>query len=126
MEGLTRFDKRLSTGLALFSLALGAAELIAPRALSSAIGLKTRARTLRTLGVREIASGIAMLARPRSSLGPTARVAGDVLDLVVLGASRRKRFARGSKLTLAILAVAAVAALDLLASQRLAKSSIAT
>src|SRR5262245_52070928 len=115
MKDVNRFDKGLSTGLALFSVGLGLVELIAPRALSRFIGLKPQPLVMRTLGMREIASGITMLARPESAAGPSSRVAGDVMDLAVMGSSQRLMFGGRKRLTVAIIAVVAVAALDLLA-----------
>jgi hypothetical protein len=120
MNQLTRFDKGLSTGLAVFSVGLGLAELLAPRLVSRAAGLNASPGTVRALGLREIAGGVGMMARPASAAGPTARVAGDVMDLAVLGASRRRPFG-ARRLLAAIIVVAAVAAVDLLAAQRFAR-----
>ena len=113
-------DRTMSKGLAWFSLGLGAAELFAPNALSRVIGLKPNPGLMRALGMREIASGVAMLARPQSPRGPSARMAGDIMDLAVLGTAPRRRRGRNAGLTIAIAAIVAVAAVDLLASQRLA------
>lgn len=120
MNDMSRLDKGLSTGLAVFSLGLGLAELVAPRTLSRIAGVKASPGTMRALGLREIAGGVAMLARPASPMGPTARVAGDVMDLAVLGTAKRRNFA-ARRLLAAILVVAAVAAVDLLAAQRFAR-----
>ena len=122
MHSRNATDRRLSTGLAWFSLGLGLTELFAPRMLSRAIGLKPRPKMMRALGIREIATGVGMLSKPRSALGPRARVAGDVMDLAVLATSpRSRRGAMSPGLITAVVAVAAVAAVDLYASRRLAR-----
>jgi len=104
--------------LAYFSIALGAVELMAPNLLSRAIGLEPRSGTMRALGLREIATGLGMLALPRSPAGPGARVAGDAMDLAVIGlgaglgrGTQRRRIA-------ALLAVAGVMALDIYATRK--------
>src|SRR5690348_10037685 len=81
MSDMTRTDDGLSTGLALFSLCLGTVELLAPRWLARVIGVDVSPGTMRTFGLREIASGITMLAQPESPKGARSRLAGDVMDL---------------------------------------------
>ena len=119
MKDANRVDKGLSTGLALFSVGLGLVELFAPRALSRFIGLKPQPMVIRAMGMREIASGVTMLARPESAAGPSSRVAGDVMDLAVMGSSPRLMFGGRKRTSIAILAVVVVAAVDLLAQRRL-------
>lgn len=67
----------LSRGLGLFGLGLGLVELAAPRAVARAIGVDPEGRTalaLRTLGLREVVSGLAILLSPRRPLPLWARV----------------------------------------------------
>lgn len=67
------------------SIALGAAEVLAPRALQRYLGLRHQEGVLRVLGVREIMQGVDILANQNPTPGLWARVAGDALDLAVLG-----------------------------------------
>ena len=77
-----------------FSLGLGALEIAAPRLLSDRLGLNGNGRLVRGFGMREVAAGLMVLAKPESPLGPSARVVGDVLDLVVLAAALSPRNGR--------------------------------
>ena len=59
--------ERLAAGLGWFSLALGTAELAAPRAMARLIGIPDDPRlvnVVRAFGAREIASGLGLLAQP--------------------------------------------------------------
>src|SRR5690349_6765686 len=77
---------RLARGLGWFSLALGAAEILAPRRLAAALNMPERAGLLSAYGVREIVSGIGILASEDPRPWIAARVAGDALDIATLGA----------------------------------------
>ncbi|HEX6398082.1 MAG TPA: hypothetical protein VFZ95_11705 [Steroidobacteraceae bacterium] len=104
--------------LAYFSIALGAVELMAPNLLSRSIGLEPKPGMMRALGLREIATGLGMLSLPGSPAGPGARVAGDAMDLAVIGlGAGLGRSTRGRRLA-ALLAVAGVMALDIYATKR--------
>jgi hypothetical protein len=98
-----------------FSLALGAAELVAARRIAAAHGAPEAKNLVRGFGVREIASGAAVLAWPNSSLPFLARAAGDVLDMGAAGMATRQGSDRSRKLAIGTLvAVGAFLALDLL------------
>jgi uncharacterized membrane protein len=80
--------RKRALGLAWFSLGLGAAEILAPRAVSRLIGARPtrRARaTLLAFGLREIAAGLGLLAKAQSPVWMWARVAGDAVDISALG-----------------------------------------
>ncbi len=80
--------KKRALGLGLFSLGLGSAEILAPRAVSRLIGMRPTRRARATLvafGLREIAAGLGILARAQSPVWMWARVAGDVADMSALG-----------------------------------------
>ncbi|MDC7786007.1 cyclase dehydrase [Rhodoplanes sp. TEM] len=106
----------LARGLGWFSLALGAAELFAPRALTRRIGLRGQEGLVQACGAREITTGIGLLTTSQPAPWLWGRVAGDVLDLATLAAgsdgSSRRRGARG----LAMAAVLGVTALDVAAA----------
>jgi hypothetical protein len=113
--------KSLARALGLFSIALGAAELIAPRAMSRLVGMGSRRRALRLLqsvGLREIGSGLGILARP-GMRSVTSRVVGDALDAAVLFSALRTRGARRKRALVALGVVVGVAALDIYCSRRL-------
>jgi uncharacterized membrane protein len=114
---------RLARFLGLFGLGLGLVEVLAPRRLASAIGVPERRGILRALGVREIASGIGILARGRRPAGfVVSRVLGDVIDLALLGAAARSLGANAPRLRAAAAAVAGVTLLDGIASVGLSRN----
>ncbi len=111
--------------LGYFSLALGVAELAAPGRLAQLIGLKDTSRTrsfLRVLGLREVVSGLAVLAKPESAGPLWSRVAGDAVDLALLGAAQTNGVESRTKLGLATAAVAGVTALDAYSAARLSRN----
>ena len=117
--------QRLAIGLGWFSLALGAAEILAPRQLARMIGVPATERTaklFRAYGAREIAAGAGILARPDESKWLWSRVGGDALDLATLGAAAREERSDPTRLALAAAAVAGVTALDLIAARRVDES----
>jgi uncharacterized membrane protein len=114
-------DGRSARALGWFSLALGVAELAAPGAVAALVGAEGNRRqrnTLRGIGLREVAAGIGILARPQSSRWLWTRVAGDLMDLAFLRAAGRSRRAKRQRLWMAAGVVAGVTALDTLASLR--------
>jgi len=78
-------------GLGVFSIALGLAELLAPRAMARMTGMQGRETLLRAYGLREIVTGVGLLASPDPRPWIWGRVAGDALDLstLALGAGGR-------------------------------------
>src|SRR3954469_15133168 len=78
----------LANFLGLFSLGLGLAQVLAPEGMSKICGIEDAEgnRTLmRTLGMREISHGVALLSKQQPEKAAWARVVGDVLDLALLG-----------------------------------------
>jgi hypothetical protein len=115
------FENRLPRRLGYFSLAVGAAELIAPRLLSRVLGLRPHPTLMRAMALREIASGVGMLTLPGSAAAPGARVLGDLMDMAIVGLAAGLEPGRRGRRVLALLAVAGVTALDLYATRRQAK-----
>jgi len=110
----------LAKGLAWFSIALGVSELAAPDTVADVAGLpRSSVPTLRVLGAREIAHGISILAAPGRPMPVWSRVAGDAIDLAVMFAALKSDDADHGRLSLAIGAVAGVAALDAFCASRL-------
>lgn len=111
----------LSRGLGWFSLALGLGELAMPRTLARLIGVDPDGFTpviLRAMGAREIAAGAGVLLQPRRPLPLWARVAGDIVDLSLLGLAAGTKRTGGARLLGAVAAVAGVTALDVIAARR--------
>jgi hypothetical protein len=105
-----------------FSIGLGLAELLAPHGLSRLIGVRDHRPLVRMLGLREITSGVGILTRPRPSGWLWSRVAGDTMDLALLGAAFRSHRGRRMRLAVATAAVAGVALLDVMCSRELKRS----
>jgi hypothetical protein len=97
----------VARALGWFSIGLGLAELVAPRALARATGLQGRERLLQFYGAREILTGVAILLARNPKPWVAARVAGDALDIATLATARD-----AAKAATAIAAVAGVTALD--------------
>jgi len=115
-------DETLARALGWFSIGLGVAEIAAPNAVARLIGIPdddANRKMLRAFGLREVANGVGILAQPRESGWMWARVGGDLMDLAFLGNNARHHGAQPSRIAAAAAAVAGVAALDVLAGQRL-------
>jgi len=112
----------LAKGLGWFSIGLGLAEIFAPRQLARTIGVANgNTSLLPLLGMRELASGIGILTQTQhSSVWLKSRVAGDVIDLGLLGLAFSARGSSRTRLAIATAAVAGVTALDVLSSAQTA------
>lgn len=118
-----RPGERLGKALGWTSFALGAPLVAVPGRVARAIGLAdtpgTRALA-RGVGVRELAAGAGILRQSRPVPGLWSRVAGDGMDLALLGSALRSRSDR-RRVGAAAAAVAGIAALDVLAATRLSR-----
>src|SRR5579883_680932 len=94
----------LAKGLGYFSLALGVAELIVPRLVCRAAGMRPTRTLIRGYGVRELATGIAIAASHDATPYLWGRVAGDAVDIATVAAARRRGI--GPAFVLAMLALA--------------------
>src|SRR3982751_4696059 len=116
--------KRLANGLGWFSVGLGLAELLAPRAIANISGVSnTHTGLIRLYGARELASGIAIFAQEKPTEAVWARVAGDALDLVSLGIAGTSPDAKLGRLAFATANVLAVTALDVICAMQLSNGS---
>ncbi|HET9864560.1 MAG TPA: hypothetical protein VFP37_14030 [Steroidobacteraceae bacterium] len=120
MQSPVPFQDRLPRRLGYFGLAVGAAELIAPRLLSRVLGLRPQPTLMRAMALREIASSVGTLALPGSAAAPGSRVLGDLMDMAIIGLAAGIKPGRRGRRLLALLAVVGVTALDLYATRRLA------
>ncbi len=97
------------------SVALGLGGLLMPRTVGRLSGLSGREALLVAVGVRELASGVGLLTQRDKVPWLWARVAGDALDLAILGlASRGRGSAAARAATSAV--VAAITAADVAAA----------
>ncbi|WP_245557563.1 hypothetical protein [Deinococcus peraridilitoris] len=110
--------RQIARGLGWYSIALGTLELLAPGRMSRALGLGSRASLVRTYGLRELAHGAAILTQRNPAPWVWTRVAGDALDLLVLGKALG-RPARGARL--AVLAVLGTTIVDVLCARQLSQ-----
>jgi hypothetical protein len=110
-------DTPLATFLGVFSLGLGLWEVLAPRDVAHRTGTPYPA-LVRGYGLREIASGLAILASRRPATALWSRVAGDGLDLATLAAAYRDGDQdQRRKVIQAAVAVLGVTALDVLCAR---------
>jgi hypothetical protein len=114
-SSLTSGD-RMARCLGCFSIALGAVELMAPRAVGRLLGMEGREKLVRTFGAREISAGIVSLSTERQA-GMWSRVAGDGMDLAALLGAYRRDNPKRSNVGLAIGIVIGIAMLDIAAGK---------
>ena len=116
--------KRLAKGLGWFSIGLGLAELLAPRAIASISGVSNKHTGLiRLYGLREIGAGITIFAQEKPTEGVWSRVAGDALDLATLGIAATNPEAKLGRVAFATANVLAVTALDVMCAMQLSNGS---
>lgn len=116
-------EKQMAKSLGWFSIGLGLAEVAAPKKIADMIGLDGRHGVLQLFGLREIATGIGILMQPANPNWLQARVAGDALDLALLGSALNEDNPKRERTAAAIAAVAGVTALDIIGSERLSHSA---
>ena len=115
----------LSRALGVFSLALGVSKLAVPRRLANLSGIDDDGATrfvLRLLGAKEILSGLNVLMQPQRPGALWSRVAGDLVDLGLLGLAAGTKRTSGARIAGAVAAVAGVMALDVFAARRAQKA----
>ena len=108
-----RRDK-FAASLGWFSIGLGLAEIFAPRELARLIGVRNRPAVFWALGAREVLSGIGILAQRRPTGWLWSRVAGDVMDLSLLGVAFTERHSDKERVEGAAAAVAGVMVADVI------------
>ena len=115
----------LADFLGYFSLGLGLAEVLAPQLMTRLIGVKhpdDRSRTaMRLMGLREIGHGLAILSNQRPAKAVWSRVAGDALDLALLGRTFANPENDRGRTFFATANVLAVAALDVMCARQLSQ-----
>lgn len=109
----------LATGLGWFSIALGVAEMAVPGALARSLGMRGSERLIQAYGMREVATGIAILSSRDPAPWIWGRVGGDALDLATLAAGLDRDNPRRDNVGLAIASVLGVTALDVVCGMSL-------
>ncbi len=102
----------MATNLGYFSIGLGLTEIISPAAVCEAAGLEHRHNLIRAYGVREVATGMAILTTHDPTPWIWARVAGDVLDIATVLSASRGDETQKSNTILALVGLAGVTAID--------------
>ena len=120
-------EEQLARGLGWFSIGLGLAEVLTPRAIARISGVRGNTGFIRLMGLREIAHGIAIFAQgKRPATAVWSRVAGDALDLAALGAAFASRDSKKGRVAFATANVLAVTALDVICAQQLSSNESTT
>jgi uncharacterized membrane protein len=113
---------RGATGLALWSLGVGSAQVAAPGTVARVVGADdgpvSRTVTRWACGVRELAAGMGVGASAAPGRWLWARVAGDALDLGLLGAVMARHPDRRARALSAAAAVLGVTAADIATARR--------
>jgi uncharacterized membrane protein len=110
------FEERAGDALGWLSIGLGLGALLAPRAVSSAIGMAGHTSILRAVGLRELVSGVGLLTQNDRTPWLWSRVAGDAMDLALLGTAARPGNPDRHRAVGALAVVGSIAAVDLAAS----------
>jgi len=109
----------LARGLGLFSTGLGLYQLLSPREFDELIGVRANDDTetiTRAVGARELGAAAGLLAGPTPVAFMWMRVAGDLMDIALLGRALNGRGNRQDRVGQAMASVVAITALDVLAS----------
>jgi uncharacterized membrane protein len=117
-------SERLATGLGWFSIGLGLAEAVAPGSMARLIGVRNDDKTrgvLQAFGVREVASGIAILQSSRDPQWLWARVGGDAMDMAALTRALDDGRSDRNRLLMSMAAVAGAAAADVYCAMALSR-----
>jgi len=128
-HGTGRRAQGTVVALGWLGVVLGLAGLLLPRRTARMAGVpagRPALTALRLVGLRELACGLGILARPRAAGWLWARVAGALVDLGLLGTALTSRGARPGRIAAAAAGVAGVAALDARAARALARAGDGT
>ena len=116
----------MAMGLGIFSFALGIPQTLAPGRVNRLIGVKDDARSrliMRAVGVRELVAGVGIFTDRRPTQWIWARVAGDTMDLALLGSALRNKSKSPNRTLAATGAVAGAFAADVIDGVRLTRAS---
>ena len=117
-------SESLSSGLGWFSVGLGLAQIAMPDRVAQLAGIEPtpdNVRLMRSMGMRELTSGVGILTQPMPDKWLWGRVVGDVLDLAMLGVALGGEKNQRGRTVAATLAVLGVTGLDILAAKELSR-----
>ncbi|WP_067334292.1 hypothetical protein [Stappia indica] len=106
----------VARALGWFSIGLGAVQLCLPHKITRALGMQGKETLVRTIGLREISSGVTSLSTERAA-GLWSRVGGDLLDLATLLPEYRRGNPKNENVGLALAAVGVLCLIDLSAAK---------
>jgi hypothetical protein len=119
-ENSVRNVNKRAEALGWFSIALGLSQILAPSGMARLVGTRDDERTRKTMlavGLREITAGIGILTQDRPKGWLWARVAGDAMDLAMLGRAFTTPRNRRGNLAFSTAAVIGVMSLDWLTAR---------
>jgi hypothetical protein len=111
----------MARGLGWFSIGLGLAEVLAPRALTRGLGMEGNEQLVQAYGLREIVTGIGILSSDQPAAWIWGRVGGDALDMATLATGLQPDNPKKENVQMALAAVAGVTALDVVCGASLAR-----
>ena len=112
--------EKVARGLGWFSIGLGLAELLMPRAVARICGGEGKHTALiRLYGLREIAAGLMIFSSRKPAAGVWSRVAGDAIDLATLAAAYVNPRTNKAGVLFATANVLGVTAVDIMCAQEL-------
>ena len=111
----------IARGLGWFSVGLGLAQILAPRAVCRLAGLPPMPTMMRLCGLRELACGVGIVTQRNPAGWVKARIAGDAVDFACLAVAAPFEASRGGRIGAAAAVVAGVTALDFYCSGELAE-----
>ncbi|CDG85591.1 SRPBCC family protein [Janthinobacterium agaricidamnosum] len=117
---------QLSTMLGWLSIGIGLMQLLAPRRVARVTGLPASPLLLRVIGLREVACGIGLLNQRSSPAWNWSRVAGDAMDLTLLGVAAGGSGSARKRIAATAVMVAGVTALDVVASKQTGPQKLST
>jgi uncharacterized membrane protein len=103
-----------ATGLGWFSIGLGLAEIFAAREIARLVGVRNRPAIFAALGARELLSGLGILMQRKPAPWLWSRVAGDLMDLSLLGVAFTERGSDRARVEGAAAAVGGVMIADVI------------
>lgn len=115
----------LADFLGMFSIGLGLAQVVMPGVMARVVGIDPEddrnVAIMRLMGLREITHGVSILAKQQPEKAVWSRVAGDALDLALLGKALTNSGNSRGRTMFATANVLAVAALDVIAARQLSR-----
>lgn len=118
---LPRKGTGLAKTLGWVSLGIGAAEVLGASAIARTFGAEQRSDVAKAYGIREIATGLGILASDNPAPWIWARICGDAVDLGTLAAKMKDENPKRQNVKFAMASVAGIMAADLACAWRLSK-----